>query len=116
MFIRLATKDDYCYISHALASKAIDYNKPSQAKADIAAGRLYVLVEDGKVIAQCALVEERDFNSMKSGERKTVTFGIGRNELGYYDKKGEFLLEVGDFDLYVGENCLTDRFVAVRIL
>ena len=62
MFIRLATADDYCYISHALASKAIDYNKPSQAKADIAAGRLYVLVEDGKVIAQCALVEERDFN------------------------------------------------------
>lgn len=63
MFIRLATKDDYCYISHALASKGIDYNKPSHAKTDIAAGRLYVLVnEEGKVIAQCALVEERDFN------------------------------------------------------
>lgn len=62
MTIRLATKNDYSYISHALASKAIEYNKPSQAKADIAAGRLYVLVDGDKIIAQCALVEETDFN------------------------------------------------------
>jgi len=58
MFIRLATHEDYCYIAHALARKAIDYNRPSQAKADIAAGRLYVLIDEGQIIAQCALVEE----------------------------------------------------------
>ena len=61
MFIRLATIDDYTYISHALTRKAIDYIKPSHAKMDIAEARLYVVEDEGKVIAQCALVEETDY-------------------------------------------------------
>ena len=47
MYIRLATIEDYNYIAHALAPKRIDYIKPSQAKEDISAARLYVIV-DGK--------------------------------------------------------------------
>lgn len=58
MIIRLATEKDCSYIVHALARKGIDYIKPSHAKTDIAAGRLYVIEDEGKILAQCALVEE----------------------------------------------------------
>lgn len=62
MTIRLATINDISYITHALAPKRIDYNKPSQARADISANRLYLLEHEGKVVAQCALVEETAYN------------------------------------------------------
>ena len=61
MFIRLATETDIPYITHALAPKRIDYIKPSQARADIKAQRLYVIDLNGKPIAQCSLVEEAEF-------------------------------------------------------
>ena len=62
MYIRLATEADYNYISHALARKAIDYIRPSQAKEDIANSQLYVIIENEKPIAQCALVAETAYN------------------------------------------------------
>lgn len=62
MYIRLATIEDYNYIAHALAPKRIDYIKPSQAKEDISAARLYVIVDGQKPIAQCALVDETEYN------------------------------------------------------
>lgn len=60
--IRLATMADYPYISHALARKAIPYMKPSHAKGDIINGRMYVKVINGKVVAQCSLVEEPNYH------------------------------------------------------
>ena len=62
MYIRLATEADYNYISHALARKAIDYIRPTQAREDIANNRLYIIVDGEKPIAQCALVEEPLYN------------------------------------------------------
>lgn len=61
MHIRLATENDIPYITHALAPKRIDYIKPSQAREDIKAQRLYVIELEGKPIAQCSLVEETEF-------------------------------------------------------
>ena len=60
--IRLATMIDYSYISHALAAKALPYITPTQTKEDILNSRLYVKVIDGKVVAQCALVPEPNYN------------------------------------------------------
>ena len=62
MTVRLATAADIPYITHALASKQIDYIKPSQARADIVSGRLYVLEHEGQLLAQCALVPEEQYN------------------------------------------------------
>lgn len=62
MYIRLATTADISYITHALAKKAIDYIKPSTVREDIIANRLYVVIENEKPIAQCALVAEVDYN------------------------------------------------------
>ncbi len=40
--------------------------------------------------------------SLKKGETKTVTFTLTDKELGFYNNKGEYLLESGTFKVFVG--------------
>ena len=49
------------------------------------------------------------------GEKVRVSFSIGKKELGYYDSKGNFTLEAGDFDLFIGSDCLTKNQTTVRL-
>jgi RimJ/RimL family protein N-acetyltransferase len=58
MEIRLATSADYKRIATALRNKAIEYITPAHAREDIARGQLYLIIEDGAIIGQCALVYE----------------------------------------------------------
>lgn len=46
----------------------------------------------------------------------TVTFELSYNDLGYYNEKGEYMLEKGEFEIYVGDNCLTKNKISVSIL
>ncbi len=39
---------------------------------------------------------------VKAGETAKVSFMLTANELGFYDEKGAFLVEPGDFDVWVG--------------
>lgn len=52
---------------------------------------------------------------IQPGERVTVTFLLGCTELGYYTKTGDFVVEPGEFLFYVGENCLSENKVSVRL-
>lgn len=54
--------------------------------------------------------------SLCVGERKTVVFEVGTRELMYYSKTGEPVLETGEFEAFVGGDCLTDNSVTVRLL
>ena len=54
--------------------------------------------------------------SLCVGERKTVVFEVGTWELMYYSKTGEPVLETGEFEVFVGGDCLTDNSVTVRLL
>lgn len=58
MFIRPANTSDYKSIAMSLRNKGIDYITPTHAREDINNHRLYVMEEDGRIIAQCALVLE----------------------------------------------------------
>lgn len=60
MEIRLATQADYKRIALALRNKGIDYITPTHAREDILQKRLYVVEDNGVVIAQCALVYETE--------------------------------------------------------
>lgn len=62
MVIRLATKADYKGVACSLRNKKIEYITPFHAKNDIENQRLFVMEEEGKVIAQCALVYEAVYN------------------------------------------------------
>lgn len=56
MEIRYATKNDQLSIVRALQNKHMDYNTTADAKKDIAAGRLIVAVENGKILGSVAVV------------------------------------------------------------
>ena len=53
---------------------------------------------------------------IKKGETVTVSFEIGFAELGFFMPNGEYVVEPGKFDIFIGENCLTDRKLTVEII
>lgn len=53
---------------------------------------------------------------IRKGETKSVTFEIGFEELGFYLANGEYIVEPGVFEIFVGENCMTDNRISVEVL
>lgn len=52
--------------------------------------------------------------TLQPGEKRTVSFTIPYNKLGYYDSTMNYMIEPGEFDLFVGGSsvdCLRARFV-----
>ena len=52
---------------------------------------------------------------IKQHEALRVEFAIGYDELGFYTDKGEYVVEKGSFDVYVGDNCLTDNKMNIEV-
>ncbi len=48
----------------------------------------------------------RDFErvTLAPGQTKTVTFTLGRNDVGFYDNSGKFVVEPGQIDVYAGDS------------
>jgi len=44
---------------------------------------------------------------LKTNETKTITFNLSKKELGFYNSNGEFIIEPGDFDVFVGTSSAT---------
>lgn len=52
---------------------------------------------------------------IKKGESVTFSFELGYDKLGFYTPDGEYTVEKGEFEIYVGENCLTTNKITVKI-
>lgn len=52
---------------------------------------------------------------IKKGESAEVEFELGFDKLGYYLENGEYTLEKGEFEVFVGENCLTNNKVLISV-
>lgn len=50
-----------------------------------------------------------------SGETAAVEIELGYEELGYFLPNGEYSLEKGEIEVYIGENCLTENKMLLRI-
>lgn len=61
MEIRKATMNDYFSICRSLQNKKINYQTPAHAKSDIQNQSMFILVDNGKILAQCSLIEEPDY-------------------------------------------------------
>lgn len=63
------------------------------------------------------LRELKDFKkiSLEPGKAGKVKFMLGATELGYYMPNGEYIIEKGKFDIYIGENALTNRKIEIEI-
>ncbi len=45
----------------------------------------------------------------------TVTLTLGKKELGFYAARGNYAVEAGDFDLFVGDSCYAPRALTIRV-
>lgn len=69
-----------------------------------------------KVAKTCRPIRElKAFKKLllRRGESAVISFELGKNELGYYNKRGEFTLEAGEFDIYIGSDCRTENKITV---
>ena len=81
---------------------------------------------DGKEVVQCyvrdllatmarPVRELKGFSKilLKRGEFKEVVFELGSEELGFYNGKGEFCVEPGEFDIFIGGDCTTNNKIKI---
>lgn len=52
---------------------------------------------------------------IKAGDTKEITFMVGEKQLGFYLEDGTFTVEKGEFELYVGGDCLTKHKISVWV-
>lgn len=64
------------------------------------------------------LRELKAFNKVKisKGNTKKVCFELGYEDLGYYLPNGEYTVEKGQIDIYVGSDCLTENKAFINII
>lgn len=53
---------------------------------------------------------------INSGENVTVDFEVGFDELGFYNKDGKFVVEPGEFDIFVGCNSISSKKTCLHVL
>lgn len=126
---------------YGLSYTTFQYGKPKAEEscltlADLEAGRKFKISVsiantgsyDGKEVAQLYIRDQvasmmrpiRELKAYKKllirqGENAEVVFEIGYNELGFYTEQGEYTVEKGVFDLYIGENCLTENGIVIQV-
>jgi beta-glucosidase len=116
-------------------SKA-ELDTPTLSLAELEAGgsfRVSVTVEntgkrDGKEVVQCyindsvasmvrPIRELRAFRkiTLAAGEKKTVTFSLGFEELAFYNAESKLVVEPGKFTVAVGASCYTGNAVTIEV-
>jgi len=78
--------------------------------------QLYVCDKIASVMRPRRELKGYEKREIGAGETAEITFEVGREALGFYLKNGKFTLERGEFDLFVGENCLTNRKITVSVI
>ena len=53
--------------------------------------------------------------SLEAGEEKEVTFRLSKKELGFYLPDGNYTVEKGAFEIYIGKDCLADKAFEVIV-
>ncbi len=53
---------------------------------------------------------------IKKGDVARVKFELGFDKLGFYNDKGEYVLERGEFEVYIGKDCLTQNKIIIKVI
>jgi beta-glucosidase len=70
--------------------------------------QLYIRDLVGSIVRPVKELKGFELVSLKAGEQKTIKFKIDKAELGFYNNKGEFVVEPGDFKIFVGGSSETE--------
>ena len=49
-------------------------------------------------------------------ESKRIDFDLAYGDLGYYNFEGDYLVEKGKIEVFIGENCLTENSITIEIV
>jgi beta-glucosidase len=52
---------------------------------------------------------------LAAGDHCELRFTVGYDQLGFYMDNGEYVVEPGAFEIYIGDHCLTDNKISVQI-
>lgn len=66
--------------------------------------QLYIRDVSGSISRPVKELKGFELTSLKKGEQKTIRFTLNKEDLGYYDNAGNYLLEPGIFKVFVGTN------------
>ena len=70
--------------------------------------QLYLHESDTTILQPVEKLEGFKRVSLPPGQSQTVTFTLGPRNLGYYNNNGQFVVEPGTFDLWVGDSSTAD--------
>ena len=75
-------------------------------------------VNDVKATMTRPIKELKGFEKVliKQGETKTISFELGKNELGFYNSNGTFVVEKGKFKIYIGKDCLSSEYIEIEVI
>ena len=79
--------------------------------------QLYIRDLAGSVTRPVKQLEGFERITLKAGETKTVNFTLGPEHLGFYDQNMKWIVEPGDFNIWVGPNSvegLEGQFKVIR--
>ncbi|MCQ2454967.1 MAG: glycoside hydrolase family 3 C-terminal domain-containing protein [Clostridia bacterium] len=52
---------------------------------------------------------------INKNETANIDFEIGFEDLGFYMPNGEYVVEKGEIEIFIGENCLTQRKITIKV-
>ena len=64
--------------------------------------QLYIHDKFASVVRPVRELKGFQLTELEAGASKTVEFILSKDELGFFNNQGEYVVEPGDFDVYVG--------------
>ena len=107
------TYASFAFSNLRLSSPTIAANGTVTVKADLTntgqtsgtdVAQLYIHNRNARILRPIRQLEGFDRVSLTPGQTRTVTFTLNKNNLGYYDNNGQFVLDPGAFDVFVGDS------------
>jgi beta-glucosidase len=68
--------------------------------------QLYIRDLYASIIRPVKELKGFEFTELQKGETKTINFVLTEKELGFYNAQGEYVIEPGEFEVYVGGNSM----------
>jgi beta-glucosidase len=99
--------------SNLVAPSTVSRNQPFHVTANVTNSssvtgtdvvQLYLHESDTTILQPVKKLEGFQRVTLAPGQTTTVTFTLGRQNLGYYDEQGQFVVQPGPFDLWVGDS------------
>jgi beta-glucosidase len=69
--------------------------------------QLYIRDLFGSIVRPVRELKGFELVYLKANETKTVTFRLTEDELGFYNNEGNYMVEPGNFEVFVGGNSQT---------